>query len=222
MRLVGGQRERAEDLVQEACLRAFRNYERLCSPEKIKSWFFQILVNTHINEFHRRSHEPPILDVELSETLLESAGVEPAPTPEEMFFGQLLDIEIQQALDALPIEFRTVIWLSDIVEAEANLAQTQAARDELAQAIGFQVHQADNQLHSAIEAVRANEQVITQAREALRLAQLRYRVQLASFVELTAAEAAAASAEAEYAQSLYGYKITEALLRYASGRRPTP
>jgi outer membrane protein TolC len=111
---------------------------------------------------------------------------------------------------------------NEIAEAEANRAQTKAAYDELAQAIRFQVQQTHNELHSAIEAVRANEQVITQAREALRLAQLRYRVQLASFVELTAAEAAAASAEAEYAQSLYGYKIAEALLRYASGRRPPP
>jgi RNA polymerase sigma-70 factor (ECF subfamily) len=116
LRLVGGQRERAEDLVQEACLRAFKNYERLRSPEKIKSWFFQILVNTHINEFHRRSHEPPIIDVELSEALLESAEAEPIPTPEEELFAHLLDSEIQQALDGLPVEFRTVVWLSDVEE----------------------------------------------------------------------------------------------------------
>ncbi len=116
VRLVGGQRERAEDLVQEACLRAFRNYESLRSPEKVKAWFFQILVNTHINEFHRQRYEPPIVDVELSDALLESAGAEPIPTPEEQLFAQLLDSEVQQALDALPVEFRTVVWLSDVEE----------------------------------------------------------------------------------------------------------
>jgi outer membrane protein len=111
---------------------------------------------------------------------------------------------------------------NEIVEAEANLAQTQAARDELAQEIRLQVQRAHDDLSSAMEAVRANERLITQAREALRLAQLRYSAQLASFVELTAAEAAAAGAEAEHARSLYGYKIAEAVLQYAAGRRSTP
>jgi RNA polymerase sigma-70 factor (ECF subfamily) len=91
LRLTGGRRERAEDLVQEACLRAFRNYEGLRAPEKVKSWLFQILVNTHINEFHRQRREPPMVDVELSDALLESARAEPVPTPEEGLFERLLD-----------------------------------------------------------------------------------------------------------------------------------
>jgi outer membrane protein len=109
---------------------------------------------------------------------------------------------------------------NEIVEADANLAQTQAAREELAQDIRVQVQRAHHELLSAIESIRAHEQVVTQSREALRLAQLRYRVQLASFVELTTAEATAASAEAEYARSLYAYKVVEAVLRYATGRKP--
>ncbi len=111
---------------------------------------------------------------------------------------------------------------NEIIEADANLAQTRAARDELAQDIRVQVQRAHHELLSAIESIRANEQVVAQSREALRLAGLRYRVQLASFVELTTAEAAAASAEAEYARSLYAYKVAEAMLRYATGRPYTP
>jgi outer membrane protein TolC len=106
-----------------------------------------------------------------------------------------------------------------IAEAQAHLAQTRAARDELAQDIRFQVQRAYNELLSSIEMVRANEQLITQAREALRLANVRYRVQLGSFVELTSALAAASSAEAQYAQALYKYKLAEARLNYAAGRR---
>ena len=114
LRLVGGKRARAEDLVQETCLRAFKGYNSLRSPEKIKSWFLQILVNTHINEFHRLSREPPIIDVELTEALLDSTAVEIAPSPEEQMFERLLDDDLQQALDELPVEFRTVVWLSDV------------------------------------------------------------------------------------------------------------
>src|SRR5262249_3121118 len=113
LRLAGGQRGLAEDLLQETCLRAFRNYQSLRAPERIKSWLFRILANTHINEFHRQSRESQIIDVELSEALLESAYAGSTPTPEERLFEQLLDDEVQQALDALPVEFRAVVWLRD-------------------------------------------------------------------------------------------------------------
>ncbi len=115
-RLVRGRREEAEDLVQEACVRAFRKYETLRSPEKFKAWLFQILVNTYINETHRRSREPATVDVELSEALLAASSKQAAETPEEELFAKVLDSEVQQALHALPLEFRTVVWLSDVEE----------------------------------------------------------------------------------------------------------
>src|SRR5262249_19334221 len=108
---------------------------------------------------------------------------------------------------------------AEIAEAEANLAEAQAARETVSQDIRFQVQRAHDELLSAIESVRANEQLIMQAREALRLAQVRYRVQIGSFVELTSAEAAASNAEAQYAQALYRYKVAEATLNYATSHR---
>lgn len=111
---------------------------------------------------------------------------------------------------------------AQIAETKARLAQTRAARDELAQDIRFQTQRAYNELLSSIESVRANERLIVQAREALRLANVRYRVQVGSFVELTSAEAAASSAEAQYAQALYKYKMAEAMLNYAAGRSVNP
>jgi len=115
-RLVRGRREEAEELVQEACVRAFRKYETLRAPEKFKAWLFQILVNTYINETRRQSREPPTVDVELSEVLLAASSKQTADTPEEQLFAKVLDSEVQKALDALPVEFRTVVWLSDVEE----------------------------------------------------------------------------------------------------------
>ena len=115
-RLVRGRREEAEELVQEACVRAFRKYDTLRAPEKFKAWLFQILMNTYINERHRHSRQPPIVDVELSEALLTGAHGQRTETPEEQLFARVLDSEVQDALDALPVEFRTVIWLSDVEE----------------------------------------------------------------------------------------------------------
>ena len=115
-RLVRGRREEAEELVQETCMRAFRKYETLRAPEKFKAWLFQILVNVYINETHRHSREPPTVDVELSEALLSASSKQAAETPEEQLLARVFVSEVQQALDALPVEFRTVVWLSDVEE----------------------------------------------------------------------------------------------------------
>jgi RNA polymerase sigma-70 factor (ECF subfamily) len=115
-RLVRGRHEEAEELVQEACVRAFRKYDTLRAPEKFKAWLFQILVNIYINQTYRHSREPPTVDVELSEALLTTSGEQTGETPEDHLFAKVLDSEVQQALDALPVEFRTVVWLSDVEE----------------------------------------------------------------------------------------------------------
>ena len=83
MRLATGQHETAEDLVQEACVRAYRRYDTLRAPERFKSWLFQILMNTYLNETYRRSRQPPMVDVELSEALLTSSGGQAEPSAPE-------------------------------------------------------------------------------------------------------------------------------------------
>lgn len=116
LRLMNGRRESAEDLLQEVCLKAFRNYQSVRSPQKIKAWLFHIMVNTHIDEFHRRSRHAPIVAADLSEAELASAAVSPGPSPEEQLFEHVLDKEVQKALEALPAEFCAVVWLSDVEE----------------------------------------------------------------------------------------------------------
>lgn len=111
---------------------------------------------------------------------------------------------------------------NEILEAKANLARTQAARDILAQDIRVEVQRAYHQLLSAIESVRATEPLVDQARQALRLAQVRYRNQLGDLVELNAAEVAAATAEVQRAHAQYGYKLAEAVLHFTTGRAYKP
>jgi RNA polymerase sigma-70 factor (ECF subfamily) len=114
MRLAGGRRDIAQDLVQETCLRAFKNFETLRSPESAKSWLFQILANVNKNQIQQQLRRLPIADVELTEDLLQSVDAEGPITPEHELFDRRLDHEIREALEALPVEFRAVVWLSDV------------------------------------------------------------------------------------------------------------
>ncbi len=49
-----GQRQAAEDLVQEACLRAFRGFHGFVAGSNYKAWLFRIMTNAGIDEAKRR------------------------------------------------------------------------------------------------------------------------------------------------------------------------
>jgi len=104
----------AEDLVQETCLKAFKNYEQISSNNKAKSWVFSILMNTFINSYRKKIKEPPLVDIELSELVLDHVVTVNNLNPEEIALNYILDEEIKEALDSLHVDFRTVIWLSDV------------------------------------------------------------------------------------------------------------
>src|SRR5713101_1525904 len=109
--------QRAEDLVQETSLRAWRNRGQLEKPQSFKGWVFKILMNTFINSYRQTSREPQIVEVELSETMLERIHTESGETrtdPLNLLLDQCLDDEIQEAYDGLHTEIRAVVWLSDV------------------------------------------------------------------------------------------------------------
>ncbi len=108
--------QRAEDLVQETSLKAWRNRGQLEKPQAIKGWVFKILMNTFINSYRQTSREPHIVDIELSEAMLERSHAESGDRtdPLNLLIDQCLDEEIQNAYDQLHTEIRAVIWLSDV------------------------------------------------------------------------------------------------------------
>src|SRR5262245_16174349 len=74
MRLTRNDRD-AEDLVQDALLRAFRFFHRYESGTNIRAWLFKILHNTFITRYHRRTRE---------REMVAAMGVDPSVRPEEM------------------------------------------------------------------------------------------------------------------------------------------
>jgi RNA polymerase sigma-70 factor (ECF subfamily) len=54
----------AEDLVQEAYLRAMRAFDRLRPDSNVKSWLFTILRNVHLKQIRHGQSGPLIVDME--------------------------------------------------------------------------------------------------------------------------------------------------------------
>src|SRR6516164_7114050 len=99
-------RERAEDLVQETYLRAYRASESFTPGTNMKAWLFQILKNAQLNVYRSAKTHPEEVPLEPDEDRwAELSGPE---TPESIVMNGLLDGEIQDALDAVPTEYREV------------------------------------------------------------------------------------------------------------------
>jgi RNA polymerase sigma-70 factor (ECF subfamily) len=107
----------AEDLVQETYLKAYKYYDKFTEGTNFKAWLFRILKNTFINNYRKRQQEPPqnafdeIEDVFESQVSTESGSI---PNPEEDALENVLDEDVQRALDALPDEYRMVVLLADL------------------------------------------------------------------------------------------------------------
>ena len=115
-------RKDAEDLVQEALLRAYRFFNSFESGTHVKAWLFRILRNTFINRYRAQKIRPEEVDFGKIEATYEQMIDETfihdrsSRSPEELVMNGVLDEEIEQALARLPEEYRTVVLLALLEE----------------------------------------------------------------------------------------------------------
>lgn len=107
----------AEDAVQETLLRAYRAFERFEHGTNFKAWLFRILTNYCINRHRRGERAPDSVAYHDIEREAEAAGArqqEWVGEPVAAVFDELLDEQIERAIDTLPMEFRAVLVLADL------------------------------------------------------------------------------------------------------------
>jgi RNA polymerase sigma factor (sigma-70 family) len=107
----------ANDLVQDTYLKAFRFINSFSQGTNAKAWLFRILKNSFINDFRKKSKEPAKVDYQDVETTYNSE--EDAETNQTVDLRaetvqDLIGDEIANALNSLPVDFRTVIILCDV------------------------------------------------------------------------------------------------------------
>lgn len=128
LRLVSGNRDAAEDLVQDTFLRAHRFWHTYERGTNVKSWLFTICRNTYLHQKNRmrEQREQPAADFDARLEALSAATAfgTSAADPESDFFAMLIDDEVVEAIDGLPEEFREVLVLSDLGELKyAEIAE---------------------------------------------------------------------------------------------------
>lgn len=114
---MSGNHTDAEDLTQEAFIRAYRFFGQYKREMPFESWLYRIVSNVFIDKIRRkpktpiRSLDQPIV-TELGEAPLEIP--DNSGNPEDALLTMEMDIQIQEALKLLPEVFRMTVIYADI------------------------------------------------------------------------------------------------------------
>lgn len=119
LRLSGGDTDRANDLVQETFLRAYRHWDTYTRGTSCRSWLFTICRNAFLRGEEQRGRRPEVLDSELdfnAEAVAATIALDElrSADPERSFFDSFVDEQVLDAVQRLPPEFREAVVLSDL------------------------------------------------------------------------------------------------------------
>lgn len=110
-------REDAEDVVQDAFLKAYENLEQFQGQSKFYTWLVRIAVNESLMKLRKRRTNRTVSldeDVETEEDSIPREVADWAPNPEQLYDqGELKDI-LTRTINGLPPSFRTVFVLRDV------------------------------------------------------------------------------------------------------------
>src|SRR5688572_15919371 len=104
-------REDAEDLAQEAIVRAYEAFDRF-DGSNFKAWMLRIVTNLYINRYRQKQRAPQMGSLE-DEGAVEPVALE-GEEPDRLLFDNLVGAEVEEALAKVPEDFRVAVVLSDI------------------------------------------------------------------------------------------------------------
>ncbi len=105
----------AEDVAQEAFVRAYRSLASFRGESGFYTWLYRIAVNVAKNALISRGRRPPLtdLDSEEAELFYQQEGLTEQATPEHELEREQLLQRLHQALRGLPQELRLAITLRE-------------------------------------------------------------------------------------------------------------
>ena len=96
----------AEDVAQEALLRAYRRFARLRDPSRFRAWLVRIsfrLALDHARSARRREHRETVWAIDM-----------PKPTAEDIAASNEFGRHLQEAMESLPKKSRLVLLLASM------------------------------------------------------------------------------------------------------------
>jgi RNA polymerase sigma-70 factor, ECF subfamily len=110
----------AEDLVQETMLKAYAAIHTFRAGTNVNAWVFRILTNTFINGYRKNKRQPRLCSTDnVTDQRLAKAYAHAIPmgmrSAEDQALDSLPDNDIKIAMQALPQQFRDVVYYADVL-----------------------------------------------------------------------------------------------------------
>jgi RNA polymerase sigma-70 factor (ECF subfamily) len=110
-------REDAEDVVQDAFLKAYENLQNFQEQSKFYTWLVRIAVNEALMRLRRRRPERMVSldeEVKTDEDSMPREVADWSPNPEQLYTQSELRDILGKTIQGLPSSFRTVFVLRDV------------------------------------------------------------------------------------------------------------
>jgi RNA polymerase sigma-70 factor (ECF subfamily) len=112
-RWIAGSRADAEDIVQEASMRAFKNIRGFSGGDP-RAWVLTIVRNTSYSWLTKNRPKVLALSEDLDQHTRETIEQEDPQTPETALIAKLDAQQVRKAMASLPVPFREVLVLREI------------------------------------------------------------------------------------------------------------
>jgi RNA polymerase sigma-70 factor, ECF subfamily len=109
--------EDAQDVVQDAFLKAYQNLEQFQENSKFYTWLVRIAVNEALMKLRKRRNDRTVSldeDVETEEGSMPREVADWSPNPEQLYGQSELGDILKKTIQGLPPGFRTVFVLRDV------------------------------------------------------------------------------------------------------------
>ena len=106
----------AQDVAQEAFIKAYRALGRFRGDSAFYTWLYRIAINTAKNHLVAQNRRPPGDDIEAQEAeqFMDSGLLRENATPEGLLLTDEIQNTIRQAIEDLPEDLRTAITLREL------------------------------------------------------------------------------------------------------------
>jgi RNA polymerase sigma-70 factor (ECF subfamily) len=147
-RSILGNDAEAEDVMQEAYVRAYEHLDQFAGKARFSTWLTKIAVYEAFGRIRRRRRTEDLESMSEASVHTMAHVTAGTPNPERQAYDHELRLVLERAIDALPESYRSVFVLR-VVEG-LNVAETAACLDIGAETVKTRFHRARSFLRKAI------------------------------------------------------------------------
>jgi len=134
----------AEDLTQEVFLKVHQGLDAFRGESKLTTWVFQIATFAALDRLKSASHRAS--KTHMPDAILEDSSVHMMPAHDQQPLKDEMGRCIRGLVDALPVDYRSIIYLSELKELRIS---------EIAEIVGITPGAAKIRLHRARQLLRS-------------------------------------------------------------------